>query len=546
MTTLVFVRCFLADYARNRVNLLMLVLVPVVFVVVAAGSMADWARLLGGPGGPTVETATAGWAAGFLAGLAMYFQVSGARDPDRRLVLAGLPPARLVIARLSTGLILAVTAAATALLALVVRSGIDTPLRVIAGTAMFAMIYMAIGALVGALVPNPVNGSVLILFVWIIDVFFGPAFGSADQVATRGLPTHFVTRWMLDLPSLHAGWLGNLGWALAWTAAAAVIAWTVVFTTARPAHPAGRGRRPGSVTDQLAGGIRMGLRDYRRNPVLWVLLLGVPTVFVVLAWLVTPQEWTTMSVIEDGTRISESFWLPNIHAGTMTPIAIASLAAIAGLFIVLDARAADQRLALAGFRTGALLGARMTVIGIAVILVTAASLAVTAATGFRPAQWGVYAAASLIIGLTYGLIGVLIGPIFGRVAGVFIAFLVPFLDLAMAQSPMLRAEPAPWARALPGYGSTRVLIDGALTAHFDETTALLLALAWLIGLTIAAALLFRTAAGHHGFRRPLDDRRPAAIGEGPEDPITGTVDRRSTSTLGSGPHRHRIQTPTGA
>lgn len=128
-----FVRRFLADYARNPVNLLVLVLVPVVFVVVAAGPMADAAKLLGGIG-PSVETATAGWAAGFLAGIAMYFQTRSARTTDRRVVLAGLPAQRLVAARISTGLVLAMMVSAAALLALVVRTGIDEPGRVIAGT----------------------------------------------------------------------------------------------------------------------------------------------------------------------------------------------------------------------------------------------------------------------------------------------------------------------------------------------------------------------------------------------------------------------------
>ena len=46
--TALLVRRFLADYRRNPVNLLIVVLVPVVFVVVAAGPMADAAKLLGG------------------------------------------------------------------------------------------------------------------------------------------------------------------------------------------------------------------------------------------------------------------------------------------------------------------------------------------------------------------------------------------------------------------------------------------------------------------------------------------------------------------
>src|SRR4051812_14702703 len=178
MTNVVFVRRFLADYARNRVNLLLLAVVPVVFVVVVAGSMADAAKLLGGPGGAAVETATAGWAAGFLAGIAMYFQTAATRDTDRRVVIAGLPAHRLVAARVGTGLVLALFAAAVALAALAVRTGIDAPVRVAAGTVMFAVIYLAIGTIVGATVRNPVNGTVVVLFVWILDVFFGPAMGA--------------------------------------------------------------------------------------------------------------------------------------------------------------------------------------------------------------------------------------------------------------------------------------------------------------------------------------------------------------------------------
>src|SRR6266568_4968454 len=170
-TTILFVRRFLADYARNPVNLL----VPVVFVIVAAGSLADAAKLLGGAsGGIQVQTVTAGWAAGFVAAIAMYFQVAAARDTDRRLVIAGLPTTRLVDARLASGLAVALLAGAAALVALQLRTGIDQPERLVAGTLMFAVIYLAVGAVTGALVRNPVNGTVLILFVWILDVFFGP------------------------------------------------------------------------------------------------------------------------------------------------------------------------------------------------------------------------------------------------------------------------------------------------------------------------------------------------------------------------------------
>ncbi|WP_406729965.1 hypothetical protein WJ438_00875 [Streptomyces sp. GD-15H] len=150
--TVLLTRRFLTDAMRTPVNLLVLVLVPVVFVVVASRPLADTAELLGGEGGPAVQTATAGWAAGFIAAIAMYFRLRAARAADRRLVLAGLAPARLVAARMATGLTLALLAAA-ALVALAARTGLgDQPGRVVAGTVMYALIHLAIGTLIGALV----------------------------------------------------------------------------------------------------------------------------------------------------------------------------------------------------------------------------------------------------------------------------------------------------------------------------------------------------------------------------------------------------------
>ncbi|RBY97520.1 ABC transporter permease [Blastococcus sp. TF02-8] len=491
MSALPFARRFLFEAARTPVNFLVLVVVPVTFVVVAAAPLADAAKLLGGPGGPAVQTATAGWAAGFIAAIAMYFQIRGARAPDRRLVLAGLSPARLLVARGLTGLALALVAAAGALVALAVRTGLgDEPARVIAGTLMFAVVYLAIGALVGALVSDPVNGTVLVLFVWILDVFFGPVLGAADLALTRGLPTHFVTLWAVDLPSRHGGQLGDLGWALAWVAAALAVGSAVIVRTSRLVRPRPTARN--SMPGQLVAGIGMGLREAARNRVLWPLLVAVPMVFVLLAVATTPGEFAIMKAWEGGRLIDIRVWLPDVHGGTMAPIAIGSLAALTGLFTVLDSRRPDQRLALAGFRPASLLGARLVVVAAGALLATAASLAVTALV-FDPARWDVYVLGNVLIALTYAMIGALLGPVFGRVGGVLIAFLLPFIDLGIEQSAMLHPVPPDWARTLPGYGASRLLIDGALTPSFDEMWPLALALGWLVGLLAAVGWVFGRA-----------------------------------------------------
>lgn len=495
------VRRFLADYVRNPVNLFALVLVPAGFVAGAAGSLAQIARLLSGTMAPgaAVQTVTAGWAAGFIAAIAAYFQIRAARAADRRLVLAGLPAGRLAAARAITGLALALIASAAAVLTLAARTGIDHPARVLAGTFMFAVIFLAIGALIGTLVASPVNGTVLIFFVWITDVMFGPVFGSPTRPAGRVFPTHFLTLWMTDLPSHHAGRVGDLGWALVWTIGAAALAWAVLTSASRGARSR-RHIRSGTGA-QFRAAMRAGLTDWGRNRVLWALLAAVPATFIVFATALAPGSRVRLTLDENGRQVTKVVNLAfgaGIHPAFMAPMAVTSLAVLAGMFIILDSRAADQRLVLAGERATALLASRLGLVTLAALLATGVSLAVTATVG-SIGQWGSYVIASALLALTYAMIGVILAPLFGRVAGVLIAFLVPFLDLGIAQDPMLRPTPPAWAHVLPGYGGFRILTNAVLTNGAPGVGPLLTALAWLAATTVVAAVLFhrnmRTAPG---------------------------------------------------
>ncbi|WP_448809856.1 ABC transporter permease [Agromyces bauzanensis] len=497
----VLTRRFLVEYVRNPVNLLVLVLIPVVFVLVAAEPMADAAKLLGGTG-RAVETATTGWAAAFLAALAMYFQTRQARSADRRLVLAGLPTWALVVSRMSTGLLIAVLVSAAAMGTLFLRTEVDDPLRVAAGALMFAVIYVGIGAAVGSLVKDPVNGTVVILLIWILDVFFGPALTSPDRVEiTRWTPTHFVTLWMVDLPSGHGGNLGDLGIALVWVGGALLASGLLLARATQPGRRPHGSRRPGWA-GQAAKSFRMGLRQYRRNPALWILLVTVPVIFIWLSKLITEEQYSVMRVLDDGREVDLRFWLPDTHAGTMAPIAVASLATVAGLFIALNNRDGDRRLVQSGMHRSALLVGRLGEVGVAVVVTAAASLAITAMV-FPAKQWAGFIGGMLLLGVIYALLGMCLGFLLGRVTGVLIAFVVPFLDLGITQSPMLRLEPPGPAVLLPSYGPYRVLIDTGLTDTFDEVAGLVIGLLWVIGLTLVVVLMFvtRTSSGRGTARK---------------------------------------------
>lgn len=107
--------------------------------------------------------------------------------------------------------------------------------------------------------------------------------------------------------------------------------------------------------------------------------------------------------------------------------------------------------AIAGLKPRLLLGARMGVLALTAVVAAAVSLATTALV-FHADSWPIYAAANLLLAFTYGLIGAMLAPIFGRVGGVFIAFLLPFLDIGVVQSPMLHSMPTTLFQLLPGYG----------------------------------------------------------------------------------------------
>lgn len=130
---------------------------------------------------------------------------------------------------------------------------------------------------------------------------------------------------------------------------------------------------------------------------------------------------------------------------------------------------------------------------LAAVLVTVVSLGVTAVS-FTPQVWITFAIAALLVAITYAMIGVIVGPLVGQLGGLYLMFLLPFLDVGLAQNVMFSAAPPAWAVWMPAHGAVRVLVDAAFTTSFDEITGLLLAVTWLVGLTAAAAGVFHRLA----------------------------------------------------
>lgn len=509
-TTLRLVGGYLAEYARRPINLALLVVVPLVFVVLAAGSLTDFASVVGGVDDlGQLAAPTAGWAAAFIAGVAGFFHVLGSRDTDRRLATAGMGAWRVTSARLVSGLVLALLAAAAAIVALAFRTGLADPTRTIVGTVMSALVYLGIGIAIGAVVHNEVNGALIVVFVWMLDVFLGPAMARGTAAVTRLFPSHFVTLYVLDTPSGYAGPIGDLGWGLVWALGALALA-TLIFgaATATRRKLMKAATPSGTVRGRLAAGIRYGLRDNRRNLALWMLLVVLPVFFISLSFYITPDDPAPVILIERGIAQTQVLSMADVHGAIMVPITIAFLAGLTGMFVVQGSLEADARLVLAGFKPREILASRVGVIALAGVLTTVVSLAITA-IDFSPESWFWFATGNVLVAATYGMVGALIGALFGRIGGLYLMFLLPFIDVGIGQNVMFSAAPPEWGSFLPARGAVQVLVDAAFTPSFDRLYELLMALGWIGVLAVAAAAVVRRTAGlasNHAVHRTTEYR----------------------------------------
>ena len=174
---------FAREQLRAPFTLALLVAIPALFVISAAGVLSDFATALGGSlAGDAAVALSAGWAAAFISGALGFFQAASSRGADRRLVLAGLGPARVAGSRIAASIFLAVVAAAAAFMALLVRIDVAHPLHAAVAVLAFALLYLAVGVLLGSVVSAPLEGSLLVIFVFLLDAFSGPGMSGSPPL----------------------------------------------------------------------------------------------------------------------------------------------------------------------------------------------------------------------------------------------------------------------------------------------------------------------------------------------------------------------------
>lgn len=238
----------------------------------------------------------------------------------------------------------------------------------------------------------------------------------------------------------------------------------------------------------------MAFRDQRRRPLVLILLVVIPA-YVITRSVAQTLETRRRIGLPDGASVITT--MRDLHGAGMGGVVIAFVAALLGVFVMQSALQGDRRLVVAGFRPGEAILARLLVLISGTAVVVAVSVLVTA-LNFTAASWPALIGALILLGLIYAAIGALVGALLDKLAATYLILFVVMSDVGVVQSPMFHDTPGRLAVLLPGYGPSRVMYDGAFSGTFHAEGELLLALAWTLGLTIAAYLVLRRAVGTRG------------------------------------------------
>lgn len=192
---------FLREYYRTPLNLVLLVAIPTLLIL----SFGDSLSRLAGIFDITLTTGMgqsmgAMWAAAFLTGIMGFFMMAGARAADRRLVRAGYTTVEVVSLRFGAVAVLAALATAASYSVLLTQlTPADHPQSLLV-IYLGALLYGAIGILIGSVIQGELEGSFALLFFFVMDAFIGsPLFGDVPEFPFGLLPTFYPTKVLLSL-----------------------------------------------------------------------------------------------------------------------------------------------------------------------------------------------------------------------------------------------------------------------------------------------------------------------------------------------------------
>ena len=222
------------QYLREPVNLALLLLIPPLFIIAMSGAISTFSNVIGGNLGERAGTGLSGlWAAAILTGVASFFLSLASTRVDGRLILAGLRPSAIAAAHGLVTVTIAVLTTTVSVAILLSTQEVARLEALVAAILLASLIYGSMGSLLSVYVRGDLEGSFVIILVFMLDAFVGGPLAAGKGVFADLLPVHFPSEIavaaMAGSPIESSWWL----WSLVYLGAMAVPA-TVAVIRRRP------------------------------------------------------------------------------------------------------------------------------------------------------------------------------------------------------------------------------------------------------------------------------------------------------------------------
>lgn len=187
------------QYGRQPINLVLLAVLPPLFVLALGKAFSTFSDVLGGNVSERQGSAMAAlWAASLLAASAAFFVLNASRRADERLLVAGLKPAALESAHGAAGAILASATATIGFLVVLLTYDVASPLYLWLGIVLGAIAYEALGAAIAFVVRGDLEGSFVIILIFMLDAFVAGPLGGASGFWPNLFPLHHPSQIVMD------------------------------------------------------------------------------------------------------------------------------------------------------------------------------------------------------------------------------------------------------------------------------------------------------------------------------------------------------------
>ena len=218
------------QYVREPVNLALLLIIPPLLILAMSGALSTFSEVLGGNLGVRAGAGLAGlWAASILAGVASFFLSLASARVDGRLILAGLRPGAVGAAHGAVTILVAFLTTLISVSMLLATQDVARLEALFAAILMASLIYGSIGSLLSVYIHGDLEGSFVIILIFMLDAFVGGPLAAGKGVFADLLPVHFPSEItvaaMVGSPMEGSWWL----WSAVYLSVVAVPATVAVI-----------------------------------------------------------------------------------------------------------------------------------------------------------------------------------------------------------------------------------------------------------------------------------------------------------------------------